>query len=85
VPRGGGDAAVHEDVAASDEGPETLLTEGSVRALGVGNFMVGHATQLIDETMVVRAVSPAENRSRFNPHRADKHSRPEVRVNPRVA
>ena len=46
---------------------------------------IDDATQLIDETMVVRAVSPAENRSRFNPHRADKHSRPEVRVNPRVA
>jgi diketogulonate reductase-like aldo/keto reductase len=39
---------------------ETLLADGSVRAIGVSNFMVDHLTRLLDRATVVPAVNQME-------------------------
>jgi diketogulonate reductase-like aldo/keto reductase len=39
---------------------ETLLADGSVRAIGVSNFMVDHLTRLLDRATVVPAVNQIE-------------------------
>src|SRR6476620_10830200 len=39
---------------------ETLLADGTVRAIGVSNFMVDHLTRLLDHASVVPAVNQIE-------------------------
>jgi diketogulonate reductase-like aldo/keto reductase len=46
-------------------GLETLLPDGKVRAIGVGNFMVYHLTRLLDRASVVPAVNQIEQHPYF--------------------
>lgn len=48
---------------------ESLLADGSVRAIGVSNFMVGHLTTLLDRTAVV----PAVNQIECHPYFTQRH------------
>jgi diketogulonate reductase-like aldo/keto reductase len=44
---------------------ETLLADGSVRAIGVSNFMVDHLTRLLDHASIVPAVNQIEQHPYF--------------------
>lgn len=52
---------------------ETLLERGSVRAIGVSNFMVDHLTRLLAETDVVPAVNQIEVHPYFQQRAVQEH------------